>query len=142
MNREELFKDLGLDTTKMTTEELFRQTGRSIRMLEAAIASARNGKQTLIVVKDETEAESLRFIRDISTQYSLYSVSIVGYNPLTAETDPIFDWKTLKGVGKFSDYEVFIDHDVIYFNNRHLFEAFSKYDPKVKINGNSMTFAD
>lgn len=137
MQREEMFKHLKLDTSKMSTEELFRQTGRTTRMVEAAVYRAREGRLVTIVMKDTAAVQwVLKYIEDMG---KVPRIRVTHYNQ---NFEPIFDWATLKGIGVHSEHEMFIDHDVIYFNNRALFEAMSKYDPKVKIEGDTMTFVD
>lgn len=134
MNREEMFRSAGIDTTKMHTEELFRQTGRTWRMLMDAVKTAKEGHVVLVVMKDMEMVDWAK--NNIGKQEG---IEVVHYNPISKEPKP-FSWETLEGVGKYINHRVFIDHDVIYFNNRKLFEAASKYDPKVDIKEDTMTF--
>lgn len=134
MKREEIFKHLRLDTNAMSTEELFRQTGRTRRMLAAAVKAANDGRPVVVVMKDmATVASALEIINKHP------GVEVTHYNQLS-KGPQVFSWSTLKGIGEYAGHEVFIDHDVIYFNNRTLFEAATKYDPKVEIKDDAMTF--
>lgn len=136
MNREELFKAAMMNPESLTTEEVFRQSGRTNRMLNAAASAALAGKAVLIVVKDQMHVQRARQILD--DKYGrLPGVSIRG---MSTNKNEYFSWDTMKGIGEYANHEVFIDHDVIYFAHRHLFEAASRWDPKFKFEGDTMSF--
>lgn len=135
MNREELFKAGRFDLTKMTTEEIFRQSGRTTRMVNDAIATAKKGSKVVIVMKDLQQVAKVEEIVK-----GVPNVEVTHYNTISKNFPVPFDWNTLKGIGKYEKHKVFIDHEVIYFNNRLLMEAASKYDPKFDIVGDTMTF--
>lgn len=136
MNRQELFEAIGTDLSKMSTEELFRQSGRTGRMIDDAVETAQKGHAVVIVMKDTMHVDLVKErVKDVT------GITVTHYNPNSANYPAPFSWATLQGIGKFKEHKVFIDHDVIYFNNRHLFEAATKYDPKFKITGDTMEFA-
>lgn len=131
MTRERMFDCMRLDPSKMTTEELFRQSGRTTRMVKAAVSRAREGVPVVIVMKDWKNADSIRKVLQGEA-----NVAVMAYNPIA----PNMKWSPLQAIGQYSDHEVFVDHDVVYFSHRKIFELQSKWDPKFEISGDMMTF--
>lgn len=131
VTREDIIKAIGLDASTMTTEELFRQSGRTTRMVKAALTRAREGVPVVIVMKDWNRVDTIRKVLQGEP-----NVAVTAYNPIA----PNMKWIPLEMIGEYSQHEVFVDHDVVYFNHRKLFELQSKWDPKVDIKGDSMTF--
>jgi hypothetical protein len=60
----------------------------------------------------------------------------MAYNPIA----PNMKWSPLQAIGEYSQHEVFVDHEVVYFNHRKLFELQSRWDPDIYVDGDSFTF--
>jgi hypothetical protein len=132
LTREDIIKFAGLSSTEMKTEDLFRQTGRTTRMVKAAVARARQGVPVVIVMKDWTRAEALRKVLDGEPNVGVMGLSLV----------PNLKWTPLEAIGEYSHHEVFVDHDVVYVSHRKLFELQSMWDPKVDVKGDTMKFVE
>lgn len=132
MNREELIKNYQGLKPVMHTEDYFRQCGRTSRMIADAIQTAKQGHAVVIVTKD---VHMERWVREKLGRVT--GISVTHYNPRKPE---LLDWDNLQAMGEYANHKTFIDHDVIYFNNLHLFRAASQYDPKIEVKGDSMTF--
>lgn len=134
MTREELFKNLRTNISSMETEELFRQTGRTTRMIEDAIATAKRGRPVLILAKDEYQKSAIR--QQVGGAPGV-AVENVTYPVIAAYVD--WDRLAITG-GEYVSHQVFFDHDTIYCHFRNILRAFGKYDPKVAISGDTMRF--
>ena len=100
--------------------EFKRLTGRTTRMMEAAKAMAESGKPVVVVFKDEHNAKFWRDKYD-----NVPGLSVV---PMKVKM-PELDWESMKfSAGPYAHHKTFIDHDVIYLWNRHLFDAYCEYD--------------
>lgn len=132
MTREKLLSSVA-KVESLTTEELFRQSGRTARMVEHAMSEAREGRLVVIVMKDEHQVAIVK-----KTVNGAPGVSVISYNPRTNE---MINWKTLQATGIYHEHRTFIDHDVIYFNHKHLFREASKYD-SFTVRGDNIVLVD
>lgn len=131
ITREELLRPL-TDFEKMHTEELFRQSGRTTRMVQEALRVADTGKNVVIVMKDESMVAHVRNKFVIRA-----NASVISYN----HSKGTIDWSKLQATGEHAKSVTFIDHDVIYFNHRELFRAQSRFD-EFSIKGDCITIGE
>lgn len=99
-------------------EDAFHQTGRTIRMLEAAAYHAKAHGPVLVIMKDESRVD---FVHNCTMFYPDTQVHIKSHNPKL----PLFDWNTMEPLAdnpQYTGWKVFVDHDVVFSYHRHLFE--------------------
>ena len=139
MTREELFKAGCYKDYNMHTEDYFRQTGRTGRMLADAVKTARQGFPVLVLAKDDYMTKALR-------QRVLETFGVVAGLTVENVTHPYIrnkvDWQNLKVGVDYANHRVFFDHEVLYFAGpyKHIFRAASHYDPKIEVKGDAMYF--
>jgi hypothetical protein len=138
MTREDLLAPIiKLDGTN--TETYFRQTGRTTRMLEDAVRTATTGRLVLVLMKDDYCMNAA--IEKVKAMPGKFSLTIE--NATHPKIRNKIDWDNLRVGLDYVHHQVFFDHEVLYFNDRykHIFQAASKYDPKIEVRGNGLYFA-
>jgi hypothetical protein len=139
MNREELFKVGCYYHENMYTEDYFRQTGRTGRMLVDAVKTARQGYPVLVLAKDDQMTKALAQ-RVLETFGKVDGLTVM--NATSPQVRNKIDWDNLRVGVDYVNHRVFFDHEVLYFNDRfkRIFREASKYDPKIAIKGDAMYF--
>lgn len=139
MNREELFKAGLYNHDNMRTEDYFRQSGRTGRMLAEAVKTARQGFPVLVLAKDDMMTKSLAH-RVAQTYGKVEGLTVE--NATNPKIRNKIDWDNLCVGVDYVNHRVFFDHEVLYFSDRfkHIFIEASKYDPKIELKGDAMYF--
>jgi hypothetical protein len=105
-----------------------RQSGRTTRMFEAAVAAAKaqsvlpEGKEVLILMKDMHSVDQLRekFKAQIPPNLQIINMKV---------SMPELNWDELRFTsGPFKGRLLFIDHDVFYGWYKHILKAWTAYD--------------
>lgn len=100
--------------------EYKRQTGRTTRMIQEAIAVASQGKTVVVLMKDEHQAKLWR-----SVAGGVQGIEIICMRLRMPE----FDWKTLTfTAGPHIKKKLLIDHDVFEAYQRDMLKAWTQYD--------------
>lgn len=109
-----------VESPSLSRLETQRQTGRTTRMFEQAVESAKSGKPTVVYMKD---VHSVRIWLE-----KMGDIPGLSIEPMRVRM-PDMDWSQLKIVsGPFANHEQFFDHDVIYCQFRHVLLAWMQYD--------------
>jgi hypothetical protein len=100
-------------------DHLKRQTGRSTRMMLEAATAATKGEKVVVLFKDELTA---KYWRDRFGRIPGMSIE-----PMKVHM-PELDLGKMRLVGDRATHTLFVDHDILYLENKDLFRAWMKYD--------------
>jgi len=111
------------DETKEEPLHNKRQTGRTTRMLEEALMTARAGRRVCIVMASETEVDRAKQWLRVPSRYNNAHERIEVITPSARS----FSWENLQPIGWRA--EVFLDHLVIERRiGQALLEMWEKFD--------------
>jgi hypothetical protein len=108
-----------------------RNTGRTTRMLEAAIESAEGGEYVCVVGRDQQQAKHLQLQVAGMTGTEPFATKVrVGDGTITFEavTEKTWNWHLLRHQGMFPTVPVFLDHYALEGQFAHIIEAFHRWD--------------
>ena len=107
------------------------RTGRTTRMLEAAIEMAKGGEYVAVVARDQEHAKHLQLQVAGMTATEPFATKVrIGDGEITFEavTQDTWNWHSLRHQGMFPTVPVFLDHYAIEGQFGHLIEAFHRWD--------------
>lgn len=111
------------------------RTGRTTRMLEAAIEKARGGEDVYVVGRNPEQAKYLQLQVAGMTGTEPFATRVrVGDGEITFETvtHESWNWHTLRHTGMFPTVPVFLDHYALEGQFGHIIEAFHRWDEAVE----------
>lgn len=103
-------------------QEGLRRTGRTTRMIAAAIAAATDGKKVTIMAADQRQREA--FLRDNREQFQQLGIKVE-----TTQSVQNIDWAAMRLIGADPDGMLCADHHAIEQRFSKLLEELHRYDP-------------
>jgi hypothetical protein len=108
-----------IEEMKRDPLEFKRQTGRTHRMMEAAINFAKTGIPTTVLFKDMHSVETWKA--------KFGEVEGLELIPMRMHM-PEFDRRTMTFRDERAKHKVFIDHDVVYTEHKAILKLWSQFD--------------
>lgn len=109
-----------------------RRSGRSTRLVRAAIAAIHQGHAVYILCTNKPYMRQL--VEQVNRSDMCYLTKEPKYETLESIGRDNIDWKNTKIIGAHSNCKLFIDHQVYEELFNHLIDGYHAYDGQVSVN--------
>lgn len=115
-----------------------RRSGRSTRLVRAAIEAIQNGRAVYILCTNKEHMKSL--VEQVNRAEMRYLTIQPKYETLESIGIENIDWKTTQIIGAHPNCKLFIDHQVYEQLFSHFINGYHAYDGQVAVNTEWATY--